>query len=180
MMPGTKPGMNPRTARTMLILVCGLPGTGKTTVAERIAEKTRSRLLSTDVMRKEIIERPGYTEKEKEMVYGLVFGMAERMLRDSKNVVLDGTFYKKGLRDSVREIAEKTGSDFHLVEVVCGERIIKERLGDRKKARSASDADFGVYKKIKRVFEPVRGEHFVINTSTKNWRKQTDEMARKF
>lgn len=156
-----------------LILVCGLPGTGKTTVAEAIAKKTKSYLLSTDVMRKEIVEKPEYNKKEKEMVYGLIFSMAERMLQNSKNVVLDGTFYKKELRDKVREIADATKSKFQIVEVVCNDKIIRERLERRRKACSASDADFAVYKKIKKVFEPIREKHSIIDTG-KEWKKKVD------
>jgi len=36
----------------MLIIVCGLPGTGKTSLARKIAEKIYAVLLRTDVVRK--------------------------------------------------------------------------------------------------------------------------------
>lgn len=165
-------------AGTKLILVCGLPGTGKTTVAEAIAKKTKARILSTDIIRKDLVSRPSYGEQEKEMVYGMLFSMAEMMLKDGKNVLLDGTFYKEALRKRAEEIAARAGSEFRVVEVVCDEKTIRQRLEKRCNAACAScasDANFEVYMKVKKIFEPVRGRHFVIDTG-KDWEKQVDAL----
>lgn len=159
----------------MLILVCGLPGTGKTTVAKRIAMRTKSSLLSTDVIRKQLFKKPAYDQKEREMVYGELFSRAERSLKDGKNVLVDGTFYRKELRDKVRKIAEKTGSKFRIVEVVCGERHVRRRLDKRKRTCSISDADYCVYRKIKEQFEPIEDEHLVIDTDSE-WEKEVDKI----
>ena len=164
--------------KTMLILVCGLPGTGKTTVAEAIAKKKNARILSTDIIRKEMIGNPAYTDDEKDMVYHMLFNMAGMMLKDGRNVVLDGTFYKKELRDNVRELATKTKSELSIVEVVCDERVVRERLAKRCKTCCASDADFAVYKKLKTSFEQIKKKHFTINTSGA-WQKQADDIASK-
>ena len=153
----------------MLILVCGLQGTGKTTVAKRIAEDTKSVLLSTDMIRKGILEEPGYTEKEREMIYNLLFEMAEKLLSSGNSVVLDGTFYRKKLRDRVKKIAKKAKSDFHMVEVKCSEEIIRKRMKERKKEETGSDADFEVYRKAKKQFEPIREKHVVIRTEKGDW-----------
>jgi predicted kinase len=162
----------------MLILVCGLPGTGKTTVAEAIARKAKASILSTDILRKEAVFRPSYGDEEKGMVYGMLFSMAEMMLKDSKSVLLDGTFYKKELRDAAREVAAGTRSGFRLVEVVCDESVVRVRLEKRREAGgSASDADFTVYQKIKRIFEPIEENHFVIDTGS-DLEKQIDVLIR--
>lgn len=160
-----------------LILVCGLPGTGKTTVAKKIADETGSFVFNTDIVRKELFEKPRYTDKEKELVYKLLFEMAEKFLKSAKNVVLDGTFYKKELRERVRKIARKAKSDFHVVEVKCEEKILKGRMGKRKKEKTPSDADFEVYKKIKKEYEPIRDKHFVVDTG-KDWEKQIERFLK--
>lgn len=160
-----------------LILVCGLPGTGKTSVAEKIADKTESFVFNTDVLRKELFEKPKYTKEEKSLVYSLLFEMAEKFLRSAKNVVLDGTFYKKELRENVKEIAKKVKSDFHMVEVRCDEKILKERMEKRKKQKTPSDADFEIYRKIKKQFEPIREKHFVFDTG-KDLEKQIERFLK--
>ena len=160
-----------------LILVCGLPGTGKTTVAKKIADKTGSFVFNTDIIRKELFKKPRYTDKEKELVYKLLFEMAEKFLRSTKNVILDGTFYKKEFRDELKGIAKRAKSDFHLVEVRCDERVLRKRVGKRKKKRTPSDADFEVYRKIKKEYEPIREKHFVVDTG-KDWEKQIERFLK--
>jgi len=149
----------------MLVLVCGLPATGKSTVARRLARSLGAELLRTDVVRKELIGRPRYTEEEKELVYRALFLIAERLLKNDVNVILDGTFYKRSLRDEARRIAEKQGKRFFLIETTCPEEVVAKRLARRSRSvKSASDADLEVYRKLKAVFERIEEEHIVIET----------------
>lgn len=166
-------------SKTKLILVCGLPGTGKTTVAEAIAAKAKAYVLSTDVIRREVVDKPDYSENEKEMVYNLVFGMAQQMLGSSKNVLVDGTFYRKELRDKVKKIAASMKSELVIVEVICDENAVRERLAKRCKGCCTSDADFSVYLKLKKSFEPIKEKHFTIDTGGE-WKKDVDAVAKKF
>lgn len=161
-----------------LILVCGLPGSGKTTVSRKIARRTGSHIFNTDTLRKEMFTEPTYSEEEKKMVYDLLFSITEKFLKSAKNVVLDGTFYKKELRDRVRELAKRNESEFHMVKVVCDEGTIRERMEKRKRKKSFSDADYGVYKKVKSKFEPLRGRHHVIE-SGKNEDAQIRRLVKK-
>ena len=49
----------------MIILICGYPGVGKTTVAHELAPLINAVILSTDKIRKEFIDKPNYEEEEK-------------------------------------------------------------------------------------------------------------------
>lgn len=148
----------------MLILICGLPGTGKSTVANALARKIGATVLRTDEIRKKLFEEPRYSEEEKELVYRVIFLIAEHLLKNRCNVIIDGTFYKRALRQQVYEIAEKTNSSIEVVECVTPEYLIKRRMESGRK-RALSDADYEVYKKIKDEFEPIERKHIVIDTS---------------
>ncbi len=50
-----------------------------------------------------------------------------------------------------------------IIECVCPEDIVEARLNSRK--LDYSDADFSVYRKMKRMYEPVKEEHIKIDTS---------------
>ena len=50
-----------------------------------------------------------------------------------------------------------------LVECMCPEDIVISRLKHRK--NDYSDADISIYKKMKRIYEPIKGEHIIINTN---------------
>ena len=147
----------------MLVLVCGLPGTGKTTLAKALAEGRGAVHISSDAVRVEALGKRTYSTEEKFGVYGLMLEVAERLLGEGKEVLLDATFYKRELREKARGVAEEAGTGFRIIECITEEGLLKGRVktgGERGK----SEADFGVYKKVRGEYEPVEGEHLVVDT----------------
>jgi hypothetical protein len=148
----------------MLVLVTGLPATGKSTMARKLAGKLKGVVLSTDRIRKRLVSRPEYTRGEKEMVYRVMILIAEYLLRSGVTVVLDGTFYLRSLRKQVYSLSSRTGSRLLIVECSCPEEVVRRRLKRRLRRKSLSDADYGVYKKIKNVYEPLLRKHISVDT----------------
>ncbi|MDP1719201.1 MAG: AAA family ATPase [bacterium] len=146
----------------MLIIVCGLSGTGKTTVARLLAERMSAAHLRTDVIRKEVFANPDYSEAEKERVYELMFERVEQLLKNGP-VVLDATFLKKQHRWTAEGLARAAGVQFYVIEAVCPEEIVKDRLA--KRAGDASDARFSEYLAQKKVLEPIQEIHLLVDTS---------------
>ncbi len=153
----------------MLIIVCGLPGTGKTTVAKKIVTKIGGILLRTDVIRKELIEKPTYSEEEKQTIYSELFLRAKELIKNGKDVILDGTFAKKKNREKAKEISKEQ----IIVEIICPENIIKERI--EKRIGDESEANFIHYLKYKKFFEEITEEHIIIDTS-----KDINKQLKKF
>jgi predicted kinase len=149
----------------MLVLVTGLPATGKSTIAKNLARKLRGTLLRTDRIRRRLLEKPSYTQEEKELIYRVMFLISEYLLRSGVTVVLDGTFYLRSLRRQVYSLAGKAKSRLVIIECVCPEYVVRRRLERRAMRRSLSDADYEVYKKLKAEYEPIRRRHIVVDTS---------------
>lgn len=151
----------------MLVLVCGLPGTGKSTVAERIVEVLPARLLRTDVVRKELFPEPTYAAEESATVYDELFSRARETLDAGEDVVLDATFRQRDLRDRAAAVAAAADVEFRLVRVTCDEAVVRERIRKRQRYEDdESDADFAVYNQLKDEFEPIeREEHVVVDNS---------------
>lgn len=145
-----------------LTIVCGLPGVGKTTVAKDLSVKTGSVLLRTDVIRKEA-NILGYSEEEKQLVYDEMLSIAEKLLKGDKNVILDATFNKEKNRQAAQNIAGIDKADFEIVEVICPEEIVKERM--EKRSGDESEAKFEDYLKHKKFFEPIKEKHTIIDSS---------------
>jgi len=151
----------------VLIIVCGLPGTGKTTIAQEIAKKIKASHLNIDSIRKRLFKKPKYTYFESALVYRVLFLIAEELLKKKINVVLDATFVFKFSRDEAKELAKKYKTQFKIIEAKCQEKILLKRIRKRKKTRALSDADEKVYFKIKKEFQPIKKKHFVIDNSGK-------------
>ncbi|WP_435194401.1 AAA family ATPase [Natronomonas sp. EA1] len=147
----------------MLVVVCGLPGVGKTTVAERVVEQLDAEMLRTDVVRKELFPDPDYTDEESQAVYDELFSRTRDRLQADEDVVLDATFQEAAKRERARRVAEETGRAFELVYVRCDldgvEKRIEQREGDE------SDADFEVHLLFRETFDPIEGDHVVVDNS---------------
>ena len=145
-----------------LVLVCGAPGVGKTTVAKRIADCVDGQMLRTDVIRKELFTEPAYTEAETKAVYGELIDRARRQLNGGKSVVLDATFADERFRTAAQTIGDEAASEVTLVKVECDEAVIERRIERR---NGISDADFADHRRIKRAFDRIEATHTIIDNS---------------
>jgi predicted kinase len=152
----------------MLIIVCGLPGSGKSTLSALLAEKLPAVHLNSDPIRKRMFEKPDYTEEEKRKVYAEMRRQAEELLKEGKNVILDATFYRKEYRGMMAGIAEEAGAKVFLIKCTLSEEEIRRRLEERKKGESVSDADYEVYRGLKGQFEPIEGACLEVDCSVDN------------
>ena len=147
----------------MLIVVTGLPGTGKTTIAEALAKEVDAVVFSTDKIRKMIFEKPVYDEEDKRIVYNELFSQTGKYLAVGKSVILDGTFYTKVLRERAKEVGKSFCEKVFFVYCDTPEDLLKERINKRKD--EFSDADYSVYLKIKKIFEEFEEDVIIIDTS---------------
>ncbi|ELZ40199.1 AAA family ATPase [Halorubrum tebenquichense] len=145
-----------------LVVVCGLPGVGKTTVAERIADHVDGRIRRTDVIRKELFDDPAYTDAETEAVYTELLARAREDVDAGEAVVLDATFADDRFRAAAREAAAETAAAFDLVEVACDEGVVERRIERRD---GISDADFEIHLHFKELFDDIAGDHVVVDNS---------------
>lgn len=145
----------------MLILVLGLPGSGKTTFAKAFAERKNAVHLNSDLLRRELGEMGKYSPEDKQKVYETLLERARQALAAGKTVVVDSTFYKEKIREPFRKLAAECRRPLRWVEILANETTIEARL---KKPRPDSEADFGVYQKIKSEAEPLEEPHLVLKS----------------
>lgn len=148
---------------TRLVVVCGLPGVGKTTISREVVDRLDARLVRTDVVRKEILTEPRYTDAETRLVYEEAFDRARESLQAGTDVVLDGTFRDREYRIRALETAEEVDADFRLVRVVCDEDVVRRRIKQR--VDDESDADFEIHQMLRETFDRVALQHDRIDNS---------------
>lgn len=146
-----------------LVVVCGPPGVGKTTVSEGIVDRIDGTLIRTDVVREDVAPDPEYTDAERKRVYDELFARGREAIRRGENAVLDGTFQYRATRAEAKSLAEELGATFRSVKVECAEPVVRERIAGR--TDDESDADFDVYAMIREQFDPLSVDHVTVDNS---------------
>jgi len=149
--------------RNRLFVVCGPPGTGKTTVAREVAERFGGELIRTDVVRKDLFSNPTYTDEEVRATYDAVFERARDVLESGGSVVLDGTFRHAELRERARGLSREFGAGFEIVRVECATEALKRRIEAR--TDDESDAEFADHLTVEAEFDPVTEHHHRVDNS---------------
>jgi len=156
----------------MVILVMGLPGSGKTFFASRLAEKLDAVHLNSDSIRREMGKWSRYSDSAKRSVYDEMLRRTQEEISAGKEVVADATFFKKEFRDKFLDAMRQMRQQFRLIEVRASDETIRQRLS---RPRADSEADYRVYKLIKSQAEPVTEEHLVLFSD----RESAEEMIKK-
>lgn len=147
----------------MIVIICGLPGVGKSSLSAHLAPLIDAVVLSSDKVRKELIARPTYSKGEVRLIYNLISLIANYLHNAGLNCIIDATFNREKLRKQFKRKLKLSDEQVRIVECICQEYIIIQRLMARKKGYS--DADFSVYKRMKKNFQPIREAHITVDTS---------------
>jgi aminoglycoside phosphotransferase family enzyme/predicted kinase len=159
----------------MLIMVMGLPASGKTTLAEALAGRLGLVLLSSDLVRKQLagltpdrrhhdaFARGLYAPAMTRRTYAALVQRAGHWLRRGHSVVLDATFGSPDERAAARRLAARTKAQ--LVTFVCraDEEVLVKRLSNRETERKgASDARLELWPQLRAAFvEPTEMEDVI-------------------
>ena len=149
----------------MILAVMGLPGSGKSYFATRLAKRIGAHYLSSDMIRRLLLAFTTYTLEEKMRVYNIMIREMQASVSQHESVVLDATFYKAEIREMFIRAAKEMGQEIAFIEIRADESLTKERL---KKKRLNSEADFLVYLKLKEDFEPLEEPHLILHSKQNN------------
>lgn len=103
-----------------LVVVSGLPGSGKSTIAGALAARLRICLLELDRIEAPLLRRVHGDALEWATYEGLT-SLAEQQLQNGLSVILDSVAWTNELRDRWATLALRTGAEFRAIEAVCSD-----------------------------------------------------------
>jgi len=152
-------------SRAILLVVFGLPGTGKTTFARALAARLGLPHFNTDIIRAELGRKQQYDIGDKSFIYDRMLERARGELQKGKGVILDGTFYLEVLRKPFTELAGELGIPVLWIQLTAKEDVVRQRVSA---TRPYSEADFEVFQKVRREFEPLAAEALRLSSDTED------------
>jgi predicted kinase len=170
----------PMADQPALVMLCGLPGTGKTTLARQLAQRLPAVMIEADRLRQMLFAPPTYSAEESRRVHTLCHFLIGWYLQHTdhqgqvcrRNVIYDATNLYEYHRELVYQLAERKGAQLMIVEMVARDEAIRGRLAPRgcgtlpqPERKDYSDADWEVYLRMRQRAEPIRHEHMTLDTS---------------
>jgi len=170
----------PTRDRPCLVLLSGLPGSGKSYFSRELAKRFPLAHLNSDVLRRRLFLRPAHSAAESARLFAAVHALAERLLARGVSVIVDATSLREAHRSPLYEIAERTGAGLIVVQTQAPHTIARGRLTRRARGRDrrdASEATVEVYDRMRSEVEPIRRPHVTVDTS-KDTAPALDEVVR--
>ena len=148
-----------------LVILCGLPGTGKSHFARELVRRAPFVWLNSDRTRKLLVDRPIYSRREHRRVFSAMHVLTRGYLRDGYSVVFDATNLNENVRRPLYESANEVGVQPLIIRFTAPSDLVYRRLRDRADGvgeASQSDATWDVYSRMAVADQPVPRPHLLV------------------
>ena len=155
----------------MIVLMAGLPGTGKSTLARALAVQYPGVVLDKDEIRSALFPPPylEYSAEQDDFCQSLMFETAAYLLARHPNlrVFIDGrTFSRAYQLQNALAATNRLGTACRIIECVCDEETARLRLEQTRASHPAQNRTYELYKKLQAEFESIPSPKLVVNTDS--------------
>ncbi len=154
---------------SVLVVMSGLPGTGKSSLAEVLARHLRAPIFNRDRLEATLWrEGVGREVHSGRIANELMTTLAAEQLRRGQSAILDSVATTTAVRDAWQELAEQAHADLRVVECVCSDEALHhERLGLRTRDIPGwYEVGWDEVLDVRSRFEPWRGPHLTVDCVT--------------
>jgi predicted kinase len=152
-----------------LIVFSGLPGTGKSTLAEAIGKYFSIPVFARDWLEATLLRcelQPMREDKSLSWAgYELMTVLAERQLMLEQSVILDSVAATQTIRNTWRQLAAQYDAEWLVIECTCSdESIHRSRLKERKREIPGwHELTWFDIEKVKQYYSPWNEKRLVLN-----------------
>ncbi len=155
----------------MIVLMAGLPGAGKSTLARELAARTAGRVIGKDEIRHALFAKDEieYSSRQDDFCQQITLATAGYLLQQDprRHIFLDGRpFSRRYQVENVKHAALSLHQSWRILECVCSEETAKHRLEDQLTAarHPADNRNFQLYLDVQSRFETIAAPKTVIDT----------------
>jgi predicted kinase len=152
-----------------MIIFSGLPGTGKSVLAEAIARDLGIPVFAKDWLEATLVRSSLKQASEERSLgfagYELMTILAERQLMLGQSVVLDSVAASSSIRRTWSELAKRYGADCRVIECICSdESLHRSRLNGRKRHIPGwHELEWSEVERVKQYYSSWEGERLVLD-----------------
>jgi predicted kinase len=155
----------------MIVIMAGLPGTGKSTLARALAQQLTGTILDKDAIRAALFQpsHVEYSPAQDDFCQEIMLQTAAYLMaKDAElHIFFDGrTFSRRYQRERVIEFCQQVGTSWAMLECVCTEQIALRRLAEAmaQHTHPAANRTPELYRQIRNGWEPNDAPKLVIDT----------------
>lgn len=138
----------------VLIILGGLPGSGKTSIARALARRLPAQHLRIDTIEETLRRERPEIEDQRDTGYQIAYALAEDNLKLGQSMIGDSVNPIELCRTAWRDVARRAGRPFLEVEIFCSDRDIHRNRVERRRLAAPTERLPGWNDVLRRHYEP--------------------------
>jgi len=153
----------------MLILMAGLPGTGKSTLARALAARCHGVVLDKDEIRSALFPPAciEYSAEQDDFCQSLMLETAAYLLAPHPDlrIFIDGRTFSRAYQiQNAIAAANRLSTPWRIIECISADETARQRLEASRAVHPAQNRDYNLYKKLQAEFEPIPEPKLIVDT----------------
>jgi predicted kinase len=152
--------------RVRLLIICGVPFAGKSTLARELARQLPGRRIDIDELNAAQGRGAGgddMTQQDWDAIYGESFRLLAESLAAGVSVVYDGHCWTRWQRDNLRRIAEERGATTAVIFVTTSEEVGRARWQANRAQQTRHDVSDENFASALAYYEPPQPDEIAAS-----------------